>query len=133
MRIASPKFIITVGAILALRKSTLLEGSLRLVLTAVVLFVLQWYGDKVGQYTSYRPELINATFANFYLEYEILTYLNPIRCSGKKLFVFVISAVHYSDQRDMIRSTWSKKEHVSLKVTALPKGLYIVPAQFEPA
>uniref|UniRef100_A0A1I8AHV0 Hexosyltransferase n=1 Tax=Steinernema glaseri TaxID=37863 RepID=A0A1I8AHV0_9BILA len=88
--------------------------------------VMYWYGNKVEKVDSYESEFINATFANYYLEYEILTYLDPERCSGKKLFVFVMSAVHYFDQRDIIRNTWAKKEHnndsLVVFIVGLPKN-----------
>uniref|UniRef100_A0A1I7YJ64 Hexosyltransferase n=1 Tax=Steinernema glaseri TaxID=37863 RepID=A0A1I7YJ64_9BILA len=98
LHVASPKFIIMVSTILAMRKMLLL-------------FVLYLYGTNLEEYALHEPQYINASFANYHYEYEILTYLNPSLCTGKKLFVFIISAVSSFDRRNIIRSTWAKKEH----------------------
>uniref|UniRef100_A0A1I8ANT5 Hexosyltransferase n=1 Tax=Steinernema glaseri TaxID=37863 RepID=A0A1I8ANT5_9BILA len=97
MRIPSRQFVVIASLLLVVQ---------------LVLFVTYWYGDTIEQRGFRGPEHINATFANYYFEYEILTYLNPDRCFGKKLFIFIMSSTASFQQRDVIRRTWAAKKHI---------------------
>ncbi|KAK0413672.1 hypothetical protein QR680_006937 [Steinernema hermaphroditum] len=97
MRIASLRFGLTIAAVLVIQ----------------IAFFLYWHGDKVKQYAFPESGVINATFANFHLEYEIVTNFSADRCKGKQLFIFVMTTVKFFAQRDVIRRTWASKNHTA--------------------
>ncbi|KAK0401886.1 hypothetical protein QR680_016029 [Steinernema hermaphroditum] len=78
----------------------------------LVIFGL-WIKDNAkANVTGYSVVTVNATFANYFLEYKIGEQFDSKRCDGKQLFVFVITAVKLFDQRDLIRKTWANKKHL---------------------
>ncbi|KAK0401855.1 hypothetical protein QR680_016012 [Steinernema hermaphroditum] len=68
------------------------------------------------------PISVNATFANYRLNYKLAGEFDAVRCEGKKLFIFVITTVSSYDQRDVIRQTWASNKHTRHAVVTFIVG-----------
>ncbi|KAK0401852.1 hypothetical protein QR680_016011 [Steinernema hermaphroditum] len=97
MRIVSLRFVLTITAVLLIQ----------------IMLFLYWHGERVKRYAFIGHDRVNATFANFYMKYEIMTDFSASRCKGKQLFVFVMTTVSFFEQREVIRRTWATKSHTT--------------------